>query len=91
MARRKGLDGLCPSFALQTPIMFGFAEMGFESLIFFYIQDKIKNSTTGVVLLLMARRKGLDGLCPSFASQTPIMFGFAEMGFESHRNFDRKK
>ncbi len=30
-----GLDGLCPSFAMRTPIMFAFGEGGFESLVLY--------------------------------------------------------
>ena len=48
---------------------------GFES----HEQNKkIKSIALGNTLHPLAESMGFDGLCPSFATQTPIVFGFAE-------------
>jgi hypothetical protein len=48
-------------------------------------QKKVKTAETLLFQRFsMARWKGLDGLCPSFATRIPIVFAFGESGgFES--------
>ena len=46
------------------------------------IQNKIKSSIAFAILLFMARRKGLDGLCPSLLRNTRLCSSSAR-GFES--------
>ena len=80
MARRKGLDGLCPSLLRNTRLCSPSARGGSSSL--YSKQQKKKSNHENVISLLLARRKGLDGLCPSLLRNTRLCSPSAR-GFES--------
>ena len=75
VARRKGLDGLCPSFASRKPDCVRLRrELGVR--VHPQITNKIKNSITEVILFLMARGKGLEPLTYWFVASHSIQLSY---------------